>query len=206
MSAQQISQQTRRNWWIDAGLFSSALVAALSGIYFLFLPTGGFRGGRNPLYGVQILFDRHTWDDLHTWGGVAMIAVAVIHLAMHGSWIVGMARRTWNELTGKCGCMNSRGRWNLILNMLMAVSFLLTALSGVYFLFVPGGRWATDPGLLFSRATWDLIHTWAGIAFMSAALIHFVIHWNWVAKVTRKMIQRTLPSRALVQKQMAANR
>jgi len=172
MSTQPVSKQTQKNWWLDAALFSSALVALLSGIYFLFLPTGGFKGGRNPFYNIHILFDRHTWDDLHTWGGVAMIAAAIIHLAFHWSWVTGMVRRTWNELTGKGGCMNRRGRWNLILNIVVAVSFGLAAISGVYFLFVPGERWAADSRFLFARITWDLLHTWAGVVFIAAGLIH----------------------------------
>ena len=27
------------------------------------------KGGKNPLYGITILFSRSTWDDLHLWGG-----------------------------------------------------------------------------------------------------------------------------------------
>ena len=78
MITQTVSKQTQKNWWVDATLFGSAITAALSGIYFLFLSSGGYRGGRNSLYNVQVLFTRQTWDDLHTWGGVAMIAVAII--------------------------------------------------------------------------------------------------------------------------------
>jgi hypothetical protein len=135
-----------------------------------------------------------------------MIAAAIIHLAIHWPWMVSMARRTWNELTGKCGCMNARGRWNLILNSLVASSFILTALSGVYFLFVPSGRWAADPGLLFSRITWDLIHTWAGVTLIAAVLIHLAIHWKWVTKVTRKMIQLAMPARSLPKPTPATDR
>ncbi len=108
MATQTISKQTQKNWWIDAALFTSAIAAALSGIYFLFLPSGGYQGGRNPFYNVTILFSRSTWDDLHTWGGVAMIAAAIIHLAIHWPWVVSMARRTWKGLTGKGGGMNAR--------------------------------------------------------------------------------------------------
>lgn len=205
MSAQTLSKQTQKNWWIDAALFSSAVVAALSGIYFLFLPSGGFQGGRNPLYNIQILFTRHTWDDLHTWGGVVMIAAATIHLAIHWPWVVRMARRIWNELTGKCGCMNSHGRWNLLLNILVAVSFVLTAASAVYFLFVPSGRWAVDPMILFSRTTWDLLHTWAGVVMIVSAVIHFAIHWKWVTKVTYKMMARALTSRPVHQTRSITN-
>jgi hypothetical protein len=134
-----------------------------------------------------ILFDRHTWDDLHTWSGIAMIAIAVFHLAVHWPWVVNMVRRTLKEFSGQCGCMNLRGRFNLWLNAVVALSFLLTAISGIYFLFVPGGRWAANPLILFTRATWDLIHTWAGVTLIAAATVHFAIHWKWIVKVTRNL-------------------
>ena len=81
-----LSPQTRRNWLIVAALSLSGIVAVLSGVYFLYLPSGGYQGGRNPLYGVTILFSRDTWDALHTWGGLAMIAGAAVHLALHWAW------------------------------------------------------------------------------------------------------------------------
>lgn len=193
MKVQTISKQTQQNWWIDAALFSSAVIAALTGIYFLYLPEGGYQGGRNPLYNTRILFERATWDDLHTWSSVVMVAAALVHLVIHWNWVTLMVRRTWNELTGKCGCMNARGRWNLILNFVVAASFSLTAASGVYFLFVPGGRQAADPMILFSRQTWDLLHTWGGITFIAAAVLHFAIHWKWVTKVSRKMVELAIP-------------
>jgi hypothetical protein len=195
MSSQTLSKQTQKNWWINAALFISAVIAAISGIYFLYLPVGGFQGGRNPLYNVQILFSRHTWDDLHTWGGIAMILAALIHLVIHWSWVTNMAHRTWAGLTGKGSTMNSRGLWNLILNTTVAISFVLTALSGIYFLFVPGGRGAVDPMILFARYTWDLIHTWSGVTLIILAILHLAIHWKWVTKVSRKMLRLAVPSR-----------
>ncbi len=203
MAMAPVSKQTQKNWWIDASLFSSAVIATLSGIYFLFLPSGGFQGGRNPSYNIQILFSRHTWDALHTWAGTAMIAAAIIHLVIHWPWFVSMARRIWNEMNGKCGCMNPRGRWNLIVNCFVAASFALTAISGIYFLFVPGEHRAVDPAILFTRTTWDLLHTWAGITLIAAAIIHFAIHWKWVTKVTRKMIAMLIPMRPVQQSSTA---
>ena len=194
MATQMVSKQTRKNWWIDAVLLISAIVAVLSGIYFLFLPVGGYQGGRNPLYNAQILFARATWDDLHTWGGVTMISAVLIHLTIHWPWVTSMARRTWAGLTRKSGTLNAHGRWNLILNTVVAVSFILTALSGVYFLFFPGGHQAAGPLILFSRTTWDLIHTWAGVVFTSAAILHFVIHWRWITNVTKKMARMLITS------------
>jgi len=185
-----LSAQTRKNWQVNAVLFLSALLAALSGVYFLYLPVGGFQGGRNPTYGLTILFSRSTWDLLHTWSGVAMTAIASFHLVVHWSWVAGMTRRIFKEISGQCGCMNWRGRSNVILNGILGLSFLLTALSGAYFLFFPvGSHGVADPQLLFSRLTWDLIHTWGGVSMILAAGGHFVIHWAWVVKVTRRYFQ-----------------
>jgi hypothetical protein len=128
-----------------------------------------------------------------------MIAATILHLAIHWQWVVSMARRTWNEMTGKRAGLNWRGRFNLIINASVALSFTLTALNGIYFLFVPGGRWAADPMLLFPRTTWDLIHTWAGVALIASAVIHFAIHWKWVTKVTHKMFGMVIPSRSIQQ-------
>jgi hypothetical protein len=197
-TSNQVSPQTRNNWLVDAGLLIAGIIVALSSIYFLFLPSGGYRGGRNPYYNVQILFDRHTWDDLHTWAGVGLIGIAIVHLALHWPWVINMTRRAVNELTGRCGCMNARGRWNLILNIVVALSFILSAFSGVYFLFFPAGRSQPDPMFLLSRASWDLIHTWAGVIWIAAVMIHFAIHWKWVTKVSGKMLRRLSPARPSV--------
>ncbi len=192
-----ISKQTLNNWWIDLGLFLGALAAMLSGVYFLYLPEGGYMGGRNPTYGIEILFERHTWEDIHMWGGIAMIAIALVHLVIHWSWVVSMTRRMWSELRGKGSSLNARGRWNLVLNTVVAISFFIAALSGLYFLFAPGGRGVADPMWLFTRTAWDLIHTWAGVVLTGAAVIHFAIHWAWAVKVTGKVVGWVLALRLL---------
>lgn len=188
MKKSGISAQTRNNWLIDISLALSAFLAMLSGIYFLYFPVGGYQGGRNPFYGIIIFFERHTWEDLHTWGGIAMIAVASVHFLIHWNWFVAMIKRIWKELTGQCGCMNLRGKVNLTLNVLVGIAFLLTAISGIYFLFFPGGQHVISTGLLFSSATWDMIHTWSGVVLIIAAVLHFVIHWKWITKVTRSIL------------------
>ena len=188
----KMSTRTRANWLIDAAVVLSGLVAILSGVYFLYFPSGGFEGGRNPLYGTIILFDRRTWDDIHAWGGVAMIIAIVVHLAIHWEWVVRMTRRVLKALVDK-SCGLSRGAWvNVWVDATIAVSFLVTAVSGVYFLFIPAGGYQGgrntnwDPNLLFSRTTWDLIHTWAGVIMIIAAIVHLWIHWRWVVNVSRR--------------------
>jgi len=187
----RMSWQTRQNWLIDAAVFAGALLAGLTGIYFLYLPSGGYEGGRNPTYGINILFGRETWSDLHTWGGVMMILAVVIHFAIHWQWVKMMSRRMGRAIQGK-GQKFSRGaKINLAVDVIIGISFLITAVSAIYFLFLPqgyqGGRnpgW--DPGFLFSRITWDLIHTWGAVVMILAAALHLLIHWRWVVNVTRR--------------------
>lgn len=182
-----VSTPTRNNWLIDTSLLVSGVLAMFSGIYFLYIPSGGYQGGRNPLGQMKIIFERHTWEDIHTWGGIVMIAIAVIHIIRHWSWITGMVKRTIKELRGECGCMNNRGRWNLLINTLVAVSFVFVAISGLYFFFFPGNKHLPDAIVIFSWATWDLIHTWSSIVLISSIVLHFSIHWKWITKVTRNI-------------------
>ncbi len=191
--------QTRMNWLIDTAVFVGGILAGLSGIYFLYLPSGGYQGGRNPTYGITVFFERHTWSDLHTWGGVLMIAAIAIHFSIHWDWVKMMSRRILNAVVGKGTQLSKGARLNVAIDALIAVSFLVCALSGIYFLFAPPGgvqggtNLGWDPGFLFSRTTWDLIHTWSGVVLSAAAVVHFAIHWRWVKNVTVRFFLSLLP-------------
>ena len=195
----RISAQNRRNWLIDAALFLGGILAALSGIYFLYLPSGGYEGGRHPLYGIVILFDRHTWEEVHAWTGLVMIVAAAIHLLVHWRWVLAMVRRTRNALLSTRSKLSRFAKFNGALNALLGLSGLICALTAVYFLFAPSGGYqggrnpGWDPNFVFSRITWDLIHTWSGVVMIVAAVIHFWIHWRWVKNVTRKLFLSLQP-------------
>ena len=195
----KMSMQTRANWLIDVAVFVGAIVAGLSGVYFLFLPSGGYEGGRNPAYGITILFERHTWSDLHLWGGVLVIAAIIVHLAIHWDWVRRMGRRAVKSMLGQDGTLSKGAKFNVAINALVAVSFIVCALTGIYFLFAPSGGYdggrnaAWDPGFLFSRTMWDLIHTWSGVVLSAAAVVHFAIHWRWVKNVTVRFFRSLRP-------------
>lgn len=193
MQKNTVSRRTLNNWLIDAAVFVGALIAAISGIYFLFLPIGGYQGGRNPAYGITVLFSRHTWEYLHTWFGIVMIAAVVVHLAIHWNWVTGTTRRLAKSLVGQGARMNRYGIFNVAVDAAVALGFLLVALSGIYFLFAPGGGRTADPMFIFSRTAWDMIHTWSGVVMIIAAVIHFAIHWRWVTKVTAKVMASIKP-------------
>ncbi len=185
-----VSKRTLYNWLLDASLALSGLLAALTGVYFLFLPSNGYQGGRNPFYGITILFERATWDDLHIWTGLAMIVVALVHLVIHWKWVVSTSRRLWHEVTGQSVGLNRVVHINILVNTLLALGFILSAISGIYFFIVGSSHGGAnpDPLFIFARTTWDLIHTWSSVVMMAAALVHFLIHWQWVAKVTRRVV------------------
>ena len=188
-SDKPLAKQTINNYFTDALLFISTISASLSGIYFLYFVSNGYQGGRNPLYGVVFLFTRQIWDSIHTWTGVAMIAVVAIHLPLHWKWVKSMTRRMITSLVDHNSNrqMNNKARFNIALDALVAVSFFVTAVTGVYFLFFPVSGHAASPVILFNRTTWDLIHTWSGVVMIVAAILHFAIHWMWVVKVTKKL-------------------
>ena len=195
----RMSMQTRGNWLVDAAVFLGGIVAALSGVYFLFLPSGGYQGGRNPAYGITILFDRHSWSDLHIWGGVIMIAAIAVHFVIHWQWVKMTGRRMSNAMRAGGATFSKGAKINVAIDVLVAASFLVCALSGIYFLFAPSGGFqggqnpGWDPNWLFSRTTWDLIHTWSGVVLIVAAAVHFAIHWRWVKNVTQRFFLSLLP-------------
>ncbi|MBN1286058.1 MAG: DUF4405 domain-containing protein [Anaerolineae bacterium] len=192
----RLSAQTRKNWLVDAAVFAGAAAASVSGIYFLFVTSGGYQGGRNPFYGVQVIFNYATWNDLHTWGGVLMIAAVAVHFVMHWNWVKMMARRTW-AVCRQCGGMSKGAYINVAIDAVIAISFLLAAVSGLYFLFSTGGGYegGRNPAWDASRAVWDVIHTWSGVVMIVAAVLHFYIHWRWVKNVTVKFFRSLFPEK-----------
>jgi hypothetical protein len=195
----RMSMQTRKNWLIDAAVLVGGVLAALSGIYFLFLPSGGYRGGRNPMYGINILFSRQTWDDVHTWTGVLMIAAVAVHFAIHWQWVTMMSKRIANALLSRGSKLSRGARFNVAIDAIVGICFLICAVSGIYFLLVPSGGLhggstsGSDPSILFSRTAWDVIHTWSGTMLIAAVVVHFAIHWRWVKNVTARFFRSLLP-------------
>jgi len=182
-----LTPKLRQNWWIDAVLGISALIAILSSIYFLIYPDGGYQGGRNPYYDIRMIFDRHTWDLLHTWSGILMIMAALLHIVIHWGWITGTAKRTWQVIIGKRNGFGARLTNNIILDAVIAIGFLICAISSIVFLIYPDGGQSTQT-IFISRNSWDLLHTWSGVVMTIAAILHFSLHWKWVVNITGKLI------------------
>ena len=92
-----------------------------------------------------------------------------------------MTKRIINTMRLKGSNLSQGAKFNVAIDAVVAISFLITAVSGLYFFFVP----AQTP-FIFSSILWDVIHTWAGVVMISAIVIHFWIHWRWVTQVTSR--------------------
>ena len=182
MKKSNLSSKLRYNWFIDAVLFLGALLAVLTGVYFLVYPVGGYMGGRNPDYGVIFIFGRETWEVLHDWTGIAMIAAALIHIVFHWKWILGTLKRIFRMLSRKAERFGNRLFWTIVIDAIIALGFFLSAISGLYFFFA-----AKDANWLLLDTTWDMIHTWSSDIMIIAALIHIILHWDWIKNITAKI-------------------
>jgi hypothetical protein len=114
-----------------------------------------------------------------------MIAVSLFHLALHRQWVVEMGRRSLAVVWGKRKPFNRKIWARVGVVTAMGLLFLGAAASGIYFFVVPGGHGSGQvTQFLFSRSTWDLIHTWTGVLMIVAAIVHLAMRWKWVARVT----------------------
>ena len=182
MKKSNLSSKLRYNWFIDAVLFLGALLAVLTGIYFLVYPVGGYMGGRNPDYGIIFIFGRETWEVLHDWTGIAMIAAALIHIVFHWKWILGTLKRIFRMISRKAERFGNRLFWTIVIDAIIALGFFLSAISGLYFFFA-----AKEANWLLLDTTWDMIHTWSSDVMIMAAFIHIILHWDWIKNITAKM-------------------
>lgn len=83
-------------FWLVAASAVLMLFELASGVILWFvLPAGqGFRSsGLAQVWG----FDRHTWIGLHDWAAVMLVAVVVVHVAMHWKWVVRQVRFSVTE-------------------------------------------------------------------------------------------------------------
>ena len=89
----------------------------------------------------------------------------------------------------------SKARLNYVLDVVIGVAFLLSALTGMAFLLMgeggyQGGRnpqFQTDL-LGISRATWSDLHALGGLVMITGVVLHLALHWKWILCVTRRMV------------------
>jgi len=96
----------------------------------------------------------------------------------------------------------NKAKLNYLLDAVIGLAFLLSGVTGIAFLLMGSGGYqgGRNPGfatalLGLSRATWSDLHTWASLVMIVGVVVHLVLHWKWIVRLTKKMMP-SLPRRA----------
>lgn len=89
---------------------------------------------------------------------------------------------------------------NFLVDGVIAVAFLVTAVSGVLFLlpksWVVSSAGGTPTMLGVPTASWLSIHDWSGIVMMAGVLLHCTLHWRWIVNMSRRAFGREAARRS----------
>jgi len=80
---------------------------------------------------------------------------------------------------------------NYIVNLLMFISFLIYAVSGIFFLFLPDGRRSGWYQIgVWHRGDLNNLHTIFVILTILFIAIHFLLHLKWIIATTKNFFKR----------------
>lgn len=80
----------------------------------------------------------------------------------------------------------SRARLNLLIDAVIGIAFLVTAVTGVVFLLPPSWQQAVLAGLSFHA--WHWLHDWSGAVAAAGVALHLALHWRWVVHTARRWL------------------
>ena len=79
-----------------------------------------------------------------------------------------------------------RARLNLLIDAVIGIAFLATAVTGIVFLLPLS--WQDALGVGASFHTWHWLHDWSGVVAVAGVVLHVVLHWRWVVHTTRRWL------------------
>ena len=79
-----------------------------------------------------------------------------------------------------------RARLNLVIDAIIGVAFLVTAVTGVVFLLPPPWQQSLLVGLSFHA--WHWLHDWSGAVAAAGVALHLALHWRWVVHTARRWL------------------
>ena len=96
----------------------------------------------------------------------------------------------------------NRARINYYVDIIIGISFIAAALSGIILFFAGSGgyqggrnpRYAQEV-LGVGRLLWKDIHDWSGIIMAGGVLLHLVLHWKWIVCMTRNVFRKPAAAR-----------
>ncbi len=87
-------QKIKINYIIDFLMAISFLVSSITGLIMFFFLPGGNKGGR---YQEFLGITKHLYSNIHNWSGIVLIALIIIHVILHWTWIVQMTKRMFSQ-------------------------------------------------------------------------------------------------------------
>ncbi len=78
----------------------------------------------------------------------------------------------------------NKAKVNYWVDVVTALAFILSAVSGIVFLFPING--STVLGIAYN--IWDQIHTWGSLLMLAGVLVHLILHWKWIVVMTGKIL------------------
>ncbi|MFB6088841.1 MAG: DUF4405 domain-containing protein [Candidatus Aenigmatarchaeota archaeon] len=79
-----------------------------------------------------------------------------------------------------------KARLDYIVDFLMAISFIVVSISGL----VLGAKKDHRFFLGITRKNWIGIHNLLGIALILFVLIHLILHWKWMVRMTKYFFRK----------------
>ena len=179
---------------LDLTIAVAFVLSILSGLVFLL----GDQQGGQAILGLS----RDRWRDLHIWVSVVMGSGAIIHIALHWSWLARMTKRLFGlGADGKKALQSSRGRLFFAIDSVIGLSFVLSMLTGLAFFLLgfggyQGGRNPSFRTALagLSRTSWSDLHTLFSLVMLGGVALHFALHLKWIFSMSGRMV-RTKPAR-----------
>jgi uncharacterized membrane protein len=86
--------------------------------------------------------------------------------------------------------------------LLFLTSFTVTFSGFVLWLAFPhigGGSRGTSIYRTFwgvTNDTWTAIHDWVGVAIIVVAILHIILHWNWIVRMTKRYFRPAVQTSA----------
>jgi hypothetical protein len=92
--------------------------------------------------------------------------------------------------------MVKKGEINYILFIILFLLGLIQAVSGLLlWLVIPEGGYQGGRGIeasgstfIWDRHTWINLHDWTAVALLVMVIIHLILHWKWIAHMTKKSV------------------
>jgi hypothetical protein len=191
------------NYVLEVFLFVSILGIVISSyIVWFVLPRGG--GAHGWIFcqmfgygstGNQVFvlgWPRYVWIEIHSWMGVALAAIILVHIILHWKWILETTKRVKGYVIGQM----TRVKELYITAVILFILFIFEVLSGcVIWLIIPRGRFDYYNMLAgFGRTFWGLqrnvwadLHGWVAVTIAAIIIIHLVLNWRWVVATTKNI-------------------